>query len=1046
MSIVQYRRKTSFTLLSVCLAASICSTTIRADKAAGPDHPRYAPDSILVKPRPGAAIAAMAQLHAPLHAQAIRTFPGIGNLQVIKLPPGLTVERALAHYRNNPLVAYAEPDYQLQVFATPNDPSFSQLWGLNNTGQTGGTADADIDATEAWNVRTSAGNLVVAVIDTGIRYTHTDLTANMWINPGEIAGNGIDDDANGVVDDVHGINALAGTGDPLDDNGHGTHVAGTIGAVGNNGTGVAGVAWSVKLMACKFLDAQGTGSLSDAVTCIDYARQNGARIMNNSWGGGGFSQALADAIAAARNDGILFVVAAGNSGMNNDSTPAYPSSYNLANIVSVAATDHNDQRAYFSNYGTSSVHLGAPGVNIVSTYNTSDTGYASLSGTSMACPHVAGAAALVWAQFPTLSHTQVKARLLAASDSLATMANIVETGGRLNLHRALTENPVANFKLSVLSGEPPLTVTLEDQSVGNISSRQVSFGDGTTETLSDGVVTASHIYNTLGTYTVTLIVNGPSGSSTKSRVVSVANNYRISSVAPAWIDTTGMTALTMTDDSVSAAIGLPFAFTYYEQPQSTLYISSNGLILFGSALGGTTWLNHDMPNVVTPNNIVCPYWDDLNPGIGGSIRHGVAGVAPNRVCVVSWENVPKFGDANTTLTFQVQLHENNNLIEFHYGDIKQSTLNGGGSSATVGVERDDGVIARKLLHNAPALSNNTAYRFAYNSSAPNPCTVACPANIDVNAATGQCGATVQTQTPTLTGDCGAVQCTTPTGSFFPVGVTPVTCVTTSGHQCGFTVTVHDIHPPVISACPPPIATNTAAGQCARVVTYSTPTATDNCAVSSVVCSPPSGASFSKGTTTVTCTANDSSNNTRTCQFTVTVTDAELPVISCPPAKTVTATSANGATVTYAAPIATDNCPGVNAACVPASGSFFPVGATAVTCTATDSSNNTRTCQFTVTVENLVCTPGVITGLQTTATVNPPSVTLTWNADNCATGYVIKRKTGRKKPSGGYTIIAELPAGQTSFTDTSVVTDRCYQYRIRATNSATWSDPIDACTK
>jgi hypothetical protein len=324
--------------------------------------------------------------------------------------------------------------------------------------------------------------------------------------------------------------------------------------------------------------------------------------------------------------------------------------------------------------------------------------------------------------------------------------------------------------------------------------------------------------------------------------------------------------------------------------------------------------------------------------------------------------------------------------------------------------------------------------------------VACPANIEVNATPGQCGATINAAPPTLTGDCGTVQCTPPAGSFFPTGTTPVTCVTTSGHQCGFTITVNDTQPPAINACPSPIITSTAAGQCSRVVTFATPTATDNCAVSSVVCSPSSGSSFPKGTTTVTCTATDTGGRTASCSFTVTVNDTELPLVTCPPNKTVTATSSNGANVTYAAPTASDNCPGVTATCAPASGSLFPVGSTAVTCTATDASNNTRTCQFTVTVEPVSCVPGIITGLQTAVTINPASVTVTWNADNCATGYVIKRKTGRRKPTGGYTIIAQLPPGQTSFIDTTVAPDRCYQYRVRATNSTTWSDPIDACTR
>ena len=300
-----------------------------------------------------------------------KRFPLINAYQIDILDPSISVKEAVKRLRSNPNVEYAEPNYIYKIHYTPNDPLFNQLWGLNNTGQTGGTFDADIDAPETWDIQRGSNNLIIGVIDTGVDFTHEDLLANMWINPFETF-DGIDNDGNGYIDDIHGINAINGSGYPMDDNGHGTHVAGTIGAVGDNGKGVAGVNHSVKIMSLKFLDAKGAGYLSDAIECIQYVvdmkrRGINIRVTNNSWGGGGYSQALYDAISLLKDNDILFVASAGNSGSNNDSTPFYPASYALENIISVAATDHNDNLASFSNYGSNSVHVAAPGVNILST-------------------------------------------------------------------------------------------------------------------------------------------------------------------------------------------------------------------------------------------------------------------------------------------------------------------------------------------------------------------------------------------------------------------------------------------------------------------------------------------------------------------------------------------------------------------------------------------------------------------------------------------------------------------------------------------------------
>lgn len=292
----------------------------------------------------------------------------------------------------------------------------------------------------AWNITTGSEDVVVGVIDTGIDYTHTDLAANMWVNEKEIPDNGIDDDGNGVVDDVFGYNAIDDSGDPMDDNRHGSHCAGIIGAVGDNDEGVTGVNWKVKLMALKFLSGSGGGQLNDALECINYALEMKARgvnlrVLSNSWGGGGYSKALEEAIKDANEAGILFVAAAGNDNANNDRDPHYPSNYDVPNVISVAALDRNDKLASFSNFGEKTVHIAAPGVDVYSTVL--DGEYEHLSGTSMATPYVSGVAALVLAKEPKLKVTKLKEQILGSAVPVEALKGKTATGGRLNAERAL---------------------------------------------------------------------------------------------------------------------------------------------------------------------------------------------------------------------------------------------------------------------------------------------------------------------------------------------------------------------------------------------------------------------------------------------------------------------------------------------------------------------------------------------------------------------------------------------------------------------------------
>lgn len=403
-------------------------------------------DRIVVRFKDPANAAAHAAVERLVGGQMHRQYPRLGNVSVLRLPPGRPVGEALVALRTAEVVEYAEPDYFVSAARVPNETRYfdGSLYHLYNWGQLGGTVDCDIDAAEAWDLAYDASQVIVSVLDTGTRVTHEDLAANLWVNPGEIPGNAVDDDANGYVDDVHGINARDGNGDLTDPFGHGTHVAGILGAVGNNGIGVVGTAWRARIMTCKFLDNQLQGSISDALECIEYSRANGAKIINASWGGTTTnvwgSQALYDAINSLRQYGIIFVAAAGNFALNNDASPRfYPASFDLDNIISVAATTRDDDIAHFSDYGLNSVDLGAPGYVILSTWADHDSSYALDDGTSMSAPQVAAACALAWTLSPASSYHQIIQRVLNGTDPIASLAGKCRTGGRLNLFKVMND-------------------------------------------------------------------------------------------------------------------------------------------------------------------------------------------------------------------------------------------------------------------------------------------------------------------------------------------------------------------------------------------------------------------------------------------------------------------------------------------------------------------------------------------------------------------------------------------------------------------------------
>lgn len=381
-----------------------------------------------------------------------------GSLFVVKFDETKSIKSIKSALNNDPNVEYAEPNFIYEIVKpqasysvnslinstvepssyTPADPKFGDLWGLSNTGsRSGSVAGADIDALKAWEITKGDKRVRIAVIDTGIDYRHPDLKDQMWTNTAELNGTpGVDDDGNGYVDDIHGYDFANNDGDPIDGHSHGTHCAGTIGA-SHNDLGVAGIMADVEFVAIKFLADNGSGSTEAAIKSIDYATKMNVDLMSNSWGGGGRSQALHDAIQRAADKGIVFTAAAGNSSTNNDQRPHYPSNYEVKNVISVAATTAGDGLASFSCYGRRTVHIAAPGHNILST--TKDGGYASYSGTSMATPHVSGAIGLLIAKEGRIDVEQLRERLMATSEPISALRGKTINSGRLNAYNLLTD-------------------------------------------------------------------------------------------------------------------------------------------------------------------------------------------------------------------------------------------------------------------------------------------------------------------------------------------------------------------------------------------------------------------------------------------------------------------------------------------------------------------------------------------------------------------------------------------------------------------------------
>jgi len=610
----------------------------------------------------------------------------VNGLCLVELPPNKNVRDAIKALKASGKVLYAEPDYEVHALdesqTIPNDPAFSQQWNMHNTGQGGGKIDADIDAPEAWDEANQDSTTIVAVIDTGVEYTHPDLSAIMWKNQAELNGTtGVDDDDNGYIDDIYGYDfctyGKSRDSDPIDDNGHGSHVSGIIGAVANNNTGVAGVARNVKIMAVKFLSSGGSGYDSDAVDAVEYCTLMKANIMSNSWGGSLSSTALQDAIEAADDAGILFVAAAGNNASNTDSYPNYPSGYPCQNIISVAATSFLDNLSSYSNWGLTTVDLGAPGgdsgMGVYSCWK--GGGYSSISGTSMACPHVAGASAVLLSMCPSMPHTLVKSILMNSVDPLPALNGKCVSGGRLNLYNAVVaaqevcSSPWIEFL--------PPTGTVQ---AGGIAEVNVIFNGNCDPGTYEGYITVAsndlltpETYisvtmvvepvdyltemfdpcqpvdpcdpncNDLAYHTITFVPNG--SASYYAAGIKEASGFRI--------DPADATPVALGDDDYSVVDLDGNTINFYGQQYDTLYIGSNGYITFES--GDINRAESFEEHFALPR--ISALFDDLDPSSGGTI-------SVNRLhdrIVVTFENVHEFGQSNAN-SFQIELLYNGRIM------------------------------------------------------------------------------------------------------------------------------------------------------------------------------------------------------------------------------------------------------------------------------------------------------------------------------------------------------------------------------------------------
>jgi len=707
----------------------------------------FEPGVVLVGYAPGAQAADVSAAHAALAATAVEPVsPLATDVEKITLGTGVTIEGARKALGAVKGIRFVEPNYLLAPTATSDDPYVvgGNLWGMAGNGTSPANTNGS-QAAVAWSAdRTGSRSVVVGIVDEGIQVNHPDLAANIWVNPGEVAGNGVDDDANGYVDDVNGYDFANNDGTVYDGavDDHGTHVAGTIGALGGNGVGVAGVNWSVTMISAKFLGAGG-GTTANAIRAIDYLTDLKARYgldlvaTNNSWGGGGFSQALLDAIERGADRDIVFVAAAGNTAANNDTNPIYPASYRCTAggtrgwdcVISVAAIDSAGSLATFSGYGTSAVDLGAPGVNIYSTMP--DATYGALSGTSMATPHVTGALAACAAANPSLGGAARRAAVTGSTVPTRSLAGRVVNGGRLDINRMLRvctdagAAPVGSPATPTAASLTPSLVRVQwaDQVSGELGYEvQRASGSGgacgtfatvarigaDTREFFDGGLAGSSLYCYRTRAVGSTAVTAWSANATVT-TLDPPIPYACAADAFAWLDPAGGTRLALGDDA-AAGVNLPFPFAFYGTGAPSVSVSSNGYLRFGAG-AATAYANTAIPAAAEPNAIAAPWWDDLNPAIGGSVWTHVAGTAPNRSFVATWLGVPVYGVAGSAISFQAVLEEGTGAIRFQYLDaVAGAGASDNGKSATIGTEDALGAAATQIGFNQAMVTDRSALR------------------------------------------------------------------------------------------------------------------------------------------------------------------------------------------------------------------------------------------------------------------------------------------------------------------------------------------------
>lgn len=673
----------------------------------------YVRGRLLVKVDPDEHFSALGTEVEGLQVTGVQSFSLVKGLYLYKFNENIDIETARQVFLANPAVKYAEPDYIYTTEAL-NDPEYTKQWALQNNGQTGGLVDADINAEKMWAIEQGSPDIVVGIIDTGVDYNHPDLINNLWRNPGEIPSNNKDDDANGYKDDINGVNTIVDDGNPFDDNLHGTHVAGTIGAQGNNNRGVVGVAQTVKIAACKFLSSSGSGANSDAIQCLEYfanlksRANNRVNIVatNNSWGGGSSSQAMIDAIKAHEALGILFIAAAGNETNNNDIHDRFPSNYAISNVISVAATDHNDRLASFSNFGKKTVHVAAPGVDILSTLPGNK--YGKLSGTSMATPHVTGLAAVIASHFRNLDYIGIKNLILSGGQKVPATLSTTISGRRIrgaddngigslscvDQLLSIRQQPLNNdftipvggvlllsaLRINCAVPAGPLTV-FDNGSVKLVLEDNGTNGD---QKAGDGIYSLLWRPNVVGNYELNF------GDNDKIRVSvyqhASSGKYKADdTVAYAYETIEGQRLNTQDEAMHWIKSPFPIKFGASLEGFEDLFISSNGTISFTDR----TSPGHENLHLPTSaaHSLIAPYWDDLTTNKGASdIYVDVVGESPNRKLIVEWWKMRHYRSTGEG-TFQVVFNENSSDIRFNYLDTNLANISyNSGISATVGIQ------------------------------------------------------------------------------------------------------------------------------------------------------------------------------------------------------------------------------------------------------------------------------------------------------------------------------------------------------------------------